>query len=440
MHLDVLQDKELRRRYHRLWNAGEVVFSEGDPNQDLHVLLSGRLEVLKGQQKITELCEPGTVFGEMSWLLGAPRTATVRAQELSETLAIPRELIPSFLHEFPEAAQEISRHLAQRLDQTTQVLHGLKEFCDHLPDAVILSDAQGGILAFNAAAVELYGRDWGQMQGQPVETVYEEPQAYRAFLREAEATRTAKEKVLKVRHPARGPRLASTSITILRDPQNNLLGSVSLARDVTKAEETRRRYRLAMLWLVPSLLLLAGLAVGAYWAYPHFDRGFQSEGRREALLQSQMAKDFLLLASLLKADFAPERATQAKHLIRQFFEMQGAEGGPYQGVVLLGPEKAVLAAHARQPGRFPEPTTGSTYANLNFQAVEGSLHRVLVCFRPSPSQPGGVKSVEVAMEVLQPGGKLGWLVLQMDLGYLERQYGLHENGLFGLRFPKPLTP
>lgn len=67
-------------KYPSTFAKGQIIFREGDDSQDLYILVSGNLDILKGSEKITEIFEIGSIFGEMSFLLGARRTATVPSQ------------------------------------------------------------------------------------------------------------------------------------------------------------------------------------------------------------------------------------------------------------------------------------------------------------------------------------------------------------------------
>ncbi|MBN2373392.1 cyclic nucleotide-binding domain-containing protein [bacterium] len=134
------------------FNAGQIIFLEGDASQDLYILVSGELDVLNGNKKISEINSIGSLFGEMSSLLDDKRTATVKAKGPVNTLCIPKEEISAFIHGYPDVAEDLTRLLAQRLRETSQVLYGLKEFCDQLPDAVVLTDSEGKITAWNCAA------------------------------------------------------------------------------------------------------------------------------------------------------------------------------------------------------------------------------------------------------------------------------------------------
>ena len=99
---------------------------------------------------------------------------------------------------FPDVAEEIAKLLAERLGEATQVLHGLKEICDQLPDAVLLTDHGGKIYSWNTAAKNLYGRSWTEMHGKSVEDLYENPDDYKKFLEEVKTNYSVREKVLKI--------------------------------------------------------------------------------------------------------------------------------------------------------------------------------------------------------------------------------------------------
>ncbi len=223
-------------KYHTIFKAGQTIFLEGDDSQDLYIMVSGEMDILKGNKKIAEVSEIGSLFGEMSFLLGSRRTATAKARGDVKVLRIPKEEITAFLGEFPDIAREITRLLAQRLDETSQALYGLKGFCDQLPDAVILTDRDGKIISWNTAAENLYGRSWTEMRNMPAESIYQNPLAYKDYINEVQAEYSVREKILAVKHPGNGARLVSTSTTILYDGHHNYQGVLSLGRDVTATQ------------------------------------------------------------------------------------------------------------------------------------------------------------------------------------------------------------
>lgn len=71
---------------HQLYAAGEVIVRQGAPGRSLFLLARGEVRVSLGpdDHEVARLA-PGDIFGEMSWLTGEPRSATVTA--LQDTLA-----------------------------------------------------------------------------------------------------------------------------------------------------------------------------------------------------------------------------------------------------------------------------------------------------------------------------------------------------------------
>jgi CRP-like cAMP-binding protein/Zn-dependent protease len=74
--------------------AGETVVRQNEPGDTCYLIRSGRVEVLTGEageeaRRIATL-GPGDLFGESALLTGGPRTATVRATEPLELLALQR--------------------------------------------------------------------------------------------------------------------------------------------------------------------------------------------------------------------------------------------------------------------------------------------------------------------------------------------------------------
>lgn len=63
--------------------AGEVIMHEGSAAGPIWVLVSGALEVRKGDVAVNTITHPGALIGEMSVLLGVDHTATVVATQPS---------------------------------------------------------------------------------------------------------------------------------------------------------------------------------------------------------------------------------------------------------------------------------------------------------------------------------------------------------------------
>lgn len=98
----------------RHYEAGEVVFTEGDEGHEIFLIINGNLEVSKGGQQVAVL-KPGNNFGEMSMLDQPQRSATVRAIEPAELLVISREAFFGLLRSDPPLAVKILWNLTLRL-------------------------------------------------------------------------------------------------------------------------------------------------------------------------------------------------------------------------------------------------------------------------------------------------------------------------------------
>jgi CRP-like cAMP-binding protein len=84
---------------------GTVIIREGDPGRGLYVVLTGEVEVVKGEEPFeTTLAtlRTGEVFGEIALVRGTPATATVRAARPSTVLFLAREYFERLIAALPE--------------------------------------------------------------------------------------------------------------------------------------------------------------------------------------------------------------------------------------------------------------------------------------------------------------------------------------------------
>lgn len=98
--------KELRSRAQsiteRSYEAGAVIFRQGDPGDSVYVVKHGEVEVLReGFERPLARLGPGEYFGEMALLTEAPRNATVRAATAVELLRIQHEAFRSLYDGIP---------------------------------------------------------------------------------------------------------------------------------------------------------------------------------------------------------------------------------------------------------------------------------------------------------------------------------------------------
>jgi CRP-like cAMP-binding protein len=130
-----------RRRY----GVGDALITEGEATGRLYVLVSGEVEVLRGETRVAVVGEPGAVLGEMSILLARPHTATVRA--VSQVAAVVIEDAETFLKSNPEIALAIGRMLAQRLSAATTYLADLtQQYAGHGNHLGMVGEVLGALI------------------------------------------------------------------------------------------------------------------------------------------------------------------------------------------------------------------------------------------------------------------------------------------------------
>ena len=416
---------------------GNTIFLEGDDSQDLYILVSGQVEIFKGEQKIRDITEEGAVFGEVSFFLGDRRTASVKARTRVEVICIPKEEINLFLNECPTAGSEIIQRLSKWLTEATQMLYGLKELCDQLPDAVIMTDKDGRILVWNSAAEKLYGRDWPQMRDTNVDEIYVKPDEYKNFLKEVQTQYSSTEKIFDINHPQKGIRCISTSFTVLYDGHHNFQGVLSLGRDVTATKKLEKKYKRAFLWLVSAFVLIGLLTATIFLGYPYYSKGHQAVDVRQKELRNLLAKDYFLLNSWLADPLVSQNKETIRQVMQRFFNIQHTTAIPFTGLVLLGKDRKVVCAYSTKAGSSAGNMIGSSYAAIEFRGSEDSLHKVLTVYRTEKDHPMGKKGTEIAFELYNNNALMGWLVFQMDMDALADTYGVDDKNLIKLQFDKP---
>jgi CRP-like cAMP-binding protein len=93
--------------------AGETLFSQGEPGDDLFVVAWGEVAVLVPKE-VARLAE-GDFFGEIALLADQPRTATVRATVDSQVLAFDRALLRDLIEASPDFLVVLLRFVRERL-------------------------------------------------------------------------------------------------------------------------------------------------------------------------------------------------------------------------------------------------------------------------------------------------------------------------------------
>jgi len=114
--------ERLKRKFGRAYKAGETIFKEGEPGEEMFYVLSGSVGLGRKGQAIKTVGKGG-YFGEMALLLSAPRAADAIAGEDGAVLiSISQRNFETLLREEPKIAVSILKELAMRLKNTDELL------------------------------------------------------------------------------------------------------------------------------------------------------------------------------------------------------------------------------------------------------------------------------------------------------------------------------
>lgn len=111
------------------YEPGQVIFSRGDPGNDLHIVLRGRvrLSVLTsdGRELSFAHAEPPSIFGELAVFDGRPRSADATAVNKVVTLCLSKAAFGRLLRQRPEVAEAAIRFLSGRLRDADEQLEAI---------------------------------------------------------------------------------------------------------------------------------------------------------------------------------------------------------------------------------------------------------------------------------------------------------------------------
>lgn len=102
-------------------DAGEILCREGEPAEEMFILLTGELQIIKDKRKITTV-KPVNYVGEMALIEDKPRSATVKALEPCRLLKISAEQFYSYFAQQPDLLISMMKILSQRIRRDTEMI------------------------------------------------------------------------------------------------------------------------------------------------------------------------------------------------------------------------------------------------------------------------------------------------------------------------------
>jgi CRP-like cAMP-binding protein len=123
-----ITEVKVRRYYQRTLSPGEVVYDAGDPSQQLYVIQSGEVELIRdneSKQRVVARLGPGDFFGELGLVAGERRTSRAVAVNTTRLIALDRDTLEAMCLEQPVIAIRMIRVLVSRLIESERRLAAL---------------------------------------------------------------------------------------------------------------------------------------------------------------------------------------------------------------------------------------------------------------------------------------------------------------------------
>ncbi len=116
------EDKALFEKAGQCFEAGATIFSEGEPGNEMYLIKSGRVKVIRSEKsgtKVLSILGAGNLFGEMALIEAKPRSATVVAMEKTDVLVLTFSDLEQIISGKPEFLFKLIQIMCKRIRFTT---------------------------------------------------------------------------------------------------------------------------------------------------------------------------------------------------------------------------------------------------------------------------------------------------------------------------------
>lgn len=117
------------RTVRKLFQAGELLFSEGEPCNGLHIIARGKIRIFKtsmnGREQVLAVNVPGESVAELPVFDGGPFPASAAAVEDTEIAFISRRDFHAYCLEHPEVALKVLSVVGARLRRLVGIIEEL---------------------------------------------------------------------------------------------------------------------------------------------------------------------------------------------------------------------------------------------------------------------------------------------------------------------------
>jgi CRP/FNR family transcriptional regulator, cyclic AMP receptor protein len=106
----------------RSFKAGDIIFNQGDPAEELYVIKTGKVEIRLGNRLLDTLPE-FSIFGEMALIDRSPRSATAVAATDATLVPVGEKQFLLLVSRTPYFALNVMRVLVARLRSANKVVY-----------------------------------------------------------------------------------------------------------------------------------------------------------------------------------------------------------------------------------------------------------------------------------------------------------------------------
>lgn len=118
-----------QRTVRRLFSAGELLFSEGEPCNGINIIASGMVRIFKtsvnGREQVLAVEKPGESIAEIPVFDGGPYPASAVATEDTEIAFISRRDFQAYCMEHPEVSLKVLAVVGARLRRLVAIIEEL---------------------------------------------------------------------------------------------------------------------------------------------------------------------------------------------------------------------------------------------------------------------------------------------------------------------------
>ncbi len=107
--------------------AGKTIVREGEGGSSVFILTRGSVNVyslIQGKRVDLATLQPSDFFGEIAFLTGKPRTATVEAAETTDVLEVADEDLRDMIQKWPRIKEVLQNYYEERVRNTMEKVKG----------------------------------------------------------------------------------------------------------------------------------------------------------------------------------------------------------------------------------------------------------------------------------------------------------------------------